>query len=40
MTFGQINPRTGRVISTERLAASPVQMAELRVNGKPLQTHR
>ena len=34
LSFGQINPRTGDVISTERLHASPVRMAELTVNGK------
>ncbi|MAE60331.1 MAG: iron-sulfur cluster-binding protein [Planctomycetaceae bacterium] len=34
LTFGQINRRTGDVIKTDRLAASPVRMAEIRVAGK------
>jgi thioredoxin reductase/ferredoxin len=28
LTFGQVNPRTGAVIRTDRLAASPVQVSE------------
>ena len=30
LTFGQIDPRTGRVARLDRLPASPVQMAEAR----------
>ncbi|MFQ5804983.1 MAG: NAD(P)-binding domain-containing protein [Phycisphaerae bacterium] len=38
LTFGQIDRKTGEILRTDPpwLAASPVQMAELTVNGKPL----
>ena len=34
LTFGRVDRATGEVIGTDRLAASPVQMAELTVGGK------
>jgi len=34
LTFGRINRKTGDVLGTDSLAASPVQMAELTVNGQ------
>ncbi len=34
LTFGQVDPKTGAVLKTDRLAASPVQMAELTVEGQ------
>ncbi len=34
LSFGQIDPKSGNVLHVDRLAASPVQMAELTVNGK------
>ncbi|MDY7109886.1 MAG: NAD(P)-binding domain-containing protein [Planctomycetota bacterium] len=37
LTFGRINRRTGEVLGTDRLAASPVQMAEMSVEGKRLE---
>ena len=36
LTFGRINRKTGETLATDRLPASPVQMAELRVNGNKL----
>ncbi len=33
LTFGQIDRRTGKTLRTDALQASPVQMAELTVNG-------
>ncbi len=36
LTFGRIDPKSGNILGTDRLAASPVQMAELRVNGQPI----
>ncbi len=36
LTFSQIDRHTGLVIGTDRLAASPVQMAELTVRGAPI----
>jgi NosR/NirI family nitrous oxide reductase transcriptional regulator len=38
LEFGRIDPRTGEVIAKDRLAASPVIMAEMRVNGKTITT--
>ncbi len=35
LTFGQVDRATGDVLATDRLAASPVQMLELTVNGRP-----
>ncbi len=34
LTFGQIDRRTGKILKTDALQASPVQMAELTVNGQ------
>jgi thioredoxin reductase/ferredoxin len=34
LEFGRINRKTGEVIAVDRLAASPVRMAELTVNGR------
>lgn len=36
LIFGQVDPKTNAVLATDRLAASPVQMAELLVNGRAL----
>jgi len=34
LSFGQVNPRTHEVITTDRMFASPVHLQELTVNGK------
>ena len=34
LQFGEVNRKTGEVIRRDRLAASPVLMAELTVNGR------
>jgi ferredoxin len=36
LEFGQINRRTGEVIRKDRVAASPVLMREIHVNGRPV----
>jgi thioredoxin reductase/ferredoxin len=36
LTFGQIDLATGRVLKTDRTAASPVQMAEILVKGRKI----
>ena len=36
LTFGQVDRKTGAILKTDRLQASPVQMVELRHNGKVL----
>jgi hypothetical protein len=36
LTFGEIDPASGKVLRLDRLQASPVQMVELRHNGKVL----
>lgn len=35
LTFGRVDPKTGKELGRDKLPASPVQMAELTVNGKP-----
>jgi ferredoxin len=34
LQFGRINRKTGELLGYDRLDASPVRMAELRVNGR------
>jgi hypothetical protein len=34
LSFGEVDRKSGKVLRTDRLAASPVQMVELRHNGK------
>jgi ferredoxin len=34
LSFGEVDRKSGKVLRTDRLQASPVQMVELRHNGK------
>jgi thioredoxin reductase/polyferredoxin len=40
LSFGQIDPKTNRIIKTDQTPASPVQMVELRLNGKTISRQK